>query len=139
MYYLSRSKFVRSSYFLEVAAIEKNLDSSNPGTSKHPHMSNRIYDKLDSEYRVYSILRNVSWVLKRTVSTKRLFLCIQTHFFCKTRTECKIIWKGFSDIIPCVQFSFCFLRLQFYFVNYVIVSCELPYYNSFDHRMLLKN
>ena len=49
------------------------------------------------------------------------------------------VWKGFSDIIPCVQFSFCFLRLQFYFVNYVIVSCELPYYNSFDHRMLLKN
>ena len=49
------------------------------------------------------------------------------------------LWKGFSDEIPCVQLCFCFLRLQFYFVNYVIVSCELPYYNSFDHRMLLKN
>ena len=49
------------------------------------------------------------------------------------------LWKGFSDEIPCVQFSFCFLRLQFYFVNYFIVSCELPYYNSFDNRMLLKN
>ena len=48
------------------------------------------------------------------------------------------VWKGFSDIIPCVQFSFCFLRLQFYFVNYVIVSCELPYNNSFGHRMLLQ-
>ena len=61
--------------------------------------------------------------------------------FGKTVSENKadILWKGFSDIIPCVQFSFCFLRLQFYFVNYVIVSCELPYYNSFDHRMLLKN
>ena len=59
-------------------------------------------------------------------------------FHCITVPTC--IWKGFSDIIPCVQFSFCFfLRLQFYFVNYVIVSCELPYYNSFDHRMLLKN
>ena len=34
---------------------------------------------------------------------------------------------------------FVFLRLQFYFVNYVIVSCELPYYNSFGQRMLLKN
>ena len=54
-------------------------------------------------------------------------------------SACSDLWKGFSDIIPCVQFSFCFLRLQLYFVNYVIVSCELPYYNSFDHRMLLKN
>ena len=66
-----------------------NLDSSNPGTSKHPHMSNRIYEILDSEYRVHFLVCNVSWVLKRTVSTKRLFLCIQTHF-CNTRTECKI-------------------------------------------------
>ena len=49
------------------------------------------------------------------------------------------IWKGFFDEILCVQFVFCFLRLQFYFVNYVIVSCELPYFNSFDQRMLLKN
>ena len=49
------------------------------------------------------------------------------------------VWKGFSDETLCVQFSFCFLRLQFYFVNYAILSCELPYYNSLDHRMLLKN
>ena len=49
------------------------------------------------------------------------------------------VWKGFSDETPCVHFSFCFLRLQFYFVNYVIVSCELPYYNSFGQRMVLKN
>ena len=51
----------------------------------------------------------------------------------------KNLWKGLSDEIICVQFSFCFLRLQFYFSNYVIVSCELPYYNSFGQRMLLKN
>ena len=49
MYYLSRSKFIRCSDFLEVAAIEYNIDSSNPGTSKHPYISNRIYDTLDSE------------------------------------------------------------------------------------------
>ena len=30
---------------------------------------------------VYFLICNVSWVLKRTVSTKRLFLCIQTHIF----------------------------------------------------------
>ena len=35
-----------------------------------------------------------------------------------------ILWKGFSDKILCVQFSFCFLR--FYFINNVVVSCELP-------------
>ena len=49
VYYLSRSKFVRCSYFLEVAATEYNLDNSNPGISKHPHMSNRIYDTLDCD------------------------------------------------------------------------------------------
>ena len=49
IYYLSRSKFVCCSYFLEVSAIEYNIDSSNPGTSKHPHMSNRVYGPLDSE------------------------------------------------------------------------------------------
>ena len=36
-------------YFLDVAAIEYNIDSSNPGTSKHPHMSNRIHDRLYSD------------------------------------------------------------------------------------------
>ena len=30
---------------------------------------------------VYFLICYVSWVLKRTVSTKRLFLCIQTHIF----------------------------------------------------------
>ena len=49
MYYLSRSKFVRCSYFLDVAAIKYNIDSSKPGTSKHPHMSNRINNTLDSD------------------------------------------------------------------------------------------
>ena len=33
-------------------------------------MSNRIYETLDSEYRVYFLICNVPWVLKRTVSTK---------------------------------------------------------------------
>ena len=51
----------------------------------------------------------------------------------------KYVWNKIPADTLCVQFSFCFLRLQFYFVNYVIVSCELPYYNSFDQRMLLKN
>ena len=40
-------------FALELAAIELNLDSSNPGTSKHPYMSNRIYETLDSEYIGY--------------------------------------------------------------------------------------
>ena len=30
---------------------------------------------------VYFLICNVSGVLKRTVSSKRLFLCIQTHIF----------------------------------------------------------
>ena len=50
-----------------------------------------------------------------------------------------LVWKGFSDKLLVSILVFVFLRLQFYFVNYVIVSCELPYYNSFGQRMLLKN
>ena len=53
--------------------------------------------------------------------------------------HCIFVWNKIPADTLCVQFSFCFLRLQFYFVNYVIVSCELPYYNSFDQRMMLKN
>ena len=34
---------------------------------------------------------------------------------------------------------FVFLSLQFNFVKYVIVACELPKDNSLDQRMLLKN
>ena len=34
---------------------------------------------------------------------------------------------------------FVFLSLQFDFVKYVIVVCELPKDNSLDQRMLLKN
>ena len=44
----------------------------------------------------------------------------------KTHNFPIFLWKGFSDETPCVHFSFCFfLRLQFYFVNYVIyhVNC----------------
>ena len=37
--------------------------------------------------------------------------------------------------IPCIQFSFCLLGLQFYFINYVIISCELAYDNSLNQRM----
>ena len=45
----------------------------------------------------------------------------------------------FPAEILCVQFSFCFFSLQFNFVKYVIVACELPNDNSLDQRMLLKN
>ena len=34
---------------------------------------------------------------------------------------------------------FVLLSLQFNFVKYVIVACELPNDNSLDQRMLLKN
>ena len=68
-------------FALEVAAIELNLDSSNPGTSKHPYMSNRIYETLDSEYRVYFLICNVSWVLKRTVSTKHACFSVFKRIF----------------------------------------------------------
>ena len=36
----------------------RTLDSSNPGTSKHPHMSNRIYETFDSEYGIFLIIPN---------------------------------------------------------------------------------
>ena len=42
--------------------------------------------------------------------------------------------KFYVSILVCV-----FLSLQFYFVKYVIVACELPNDNSLDQRMLLKN
>ena len=57
MYYISRSKFVRCSYFLEVAAKEYTIDSSNQRTSKHPHMSNRIYDTV--RFRIQGIFLNM--------------------------------------------------------------------------------
>ena len=75
---------------LEVAAIEYNHDSSNPGTSMHPHMSNRIYETLDSEYRVYFLICNVSWVLKRTVSTKRLLCVFKRTFFVRLGTSVRL-------------------------------------------------
>ena len=67
-------------FALEVAAIELNLDSLNPGTSKYPYMPNRNYEILDSEYRVYFLICNVSWLLKRTVSMKRLFFAFSSAF-----------------------------------------------------------
>ena len=39
----------------------------------------------------------------------------------------------FPPILHAYKFVFAFL------VNYVIVSCDLPYYNSFHQWMLLKN
>ena len=42
--------------------------------------------------------------------------------------------KFYVSILVCL-----FLSLQFYFVKYVIVACELPNDNSLDQRMLLKN
>ena len=47
-----------------------------------------------------------------------------------------------SDFPPKFYVSilvFVFLSLQFSFVKYVIVACELPNDNSLDQRMLLKN
>ena len=78
--YLSKSNNL-DRFALEVAAIEFNLDSSNPGRSKHPYMSNRIYETLDSEYRVYFLICNVSWVLKRTVSTKHACFSVFKRIF----------------------------------------------------------
>ena len=51
----------------------------------------------------------------------------------------KIYGRDYPTKFVVSNLVFVFLRLQFYFVNYVIVSCELPYYNKFDQRMLLKN
>ena len=76
MYYLSRSKFVRCSYFLEVTAIEYNIDSSNPGTSRHPHMSNRIYDTLDSDKRVYFVI----FIQKNRLSEPPVFVYSNAYF-----------------------------------------------------------
>ena len=60
----------------------------------------RIYNTLDSEYIVYFFICNVSWVLKRTVSTKRLFLCIQTHIFVRLGPSVRLEEKNnFFDSI----------------------------------------
>ena len=93
MYYLSRNKFVRCSYFLDVGAIGYNLNSSNPGTSKHPHMSNRIYDTLDSEYRVYflTFLNMQCFVgTKKNRLHETLVLCIQTHIFVRLKPSVRL-------------------------------------------------
>ena len=66
-----------------------NLDSSNPGTSKHPHMSNRIYETFDSEYGIFLNMQCFVGTQKNRLN-ETLVLCIQTHIFCKNRTECKI-------------------------------------------------
>ena len=41
------------------------------------------------------------------------------------------VWKVKSDIIQCIHLCFCMLAISFYFVNCVIISCELYYDNSF--------
>ena len=35
------------------------------------------------------------------------------------------VWKVKSDIIQCIHLCFCMLAISFYFVNCVIMSCEL--------------
>ena len=76
-------------------------------------------------------------VYKEVISKVVFFYEISTFdAFCVPVRLTYPIWKRFSNEILCVQFSF-FLRLQFYFVNYVIVSCSLPNDNSLDQRMLL--
>ena len=43
----------------------------------------------------------------------------------RNKIECSVIWKVKSDIIQCIHLCFCMLAISFYFVNCVIVSCEL--------------
>ena len=91
---------------------------------------------LDSIYHMTNTFKSHFWRKNVMILSSCTQRCYGRNYVSRKSIN---LWKGFSDEIPCVQFSICFLRLQFYFVNYVIVSCELPYYNSFDHRMLLKN
>ena len=64
---------------------------------------------------------------------------VQSVLFAFCKHKISLLWKDFPAEILCVQFSFCFFSLQFNFVKYVIVACELPKDNSLDQRMLLKN
>ena len=104
MYCLSRSKFERSSYFLlgpsllglsflKAAAI--NLGCLNPGTSKHPHMSNRIYDPLDSEYRVYFLICYMFRGHSKEQSQRNTCFCVfKGIFFVRLRPSVKLEEPG---------------------------------------------
>ena len=49
----------------------------------------------------------------------------------KNLSSCRFLWKVESDNIQCIHLCFCMLAISFYFVNCVIISCELYYDNSF--------
>ena len=62
--------------------------------------------------------------------------CFDHHLQCL-----ELIWYR-RDFPPKFYVSilvFVFLSLQFNFVKYVIVACELPNDHSLDQRMMLKN
>ena len=42
------------------------------------------------------------------------------------------IWKVKTDNSLCIHLCFCMLPISFYFVNCVMISCELYYDNMFD-------
>ena len=81
-------------------------------------MSNRIYDTLDSEYRVYFLICNVSWVLKITVSTKRLFLCFQPHIFVRLGPSVRL--EENNNYL--IQFH---LQPNSFYVKLLKVRCEM--------------
>ena len=62
------------------------LDSSNPGTPKHRHMSNRIYDTLDSEYRAYFFICSLVGTQKNRLKETLVFV-YSNVYFCKTQNE----------------------------------------------------
>ena len=57
--------------------------------------------------------------------TKNIFC----YVFCQQYSS--ILWKVKTDNIQCIHLCFCMLAISFYFVNCVIISCELYYDNSF--------
>ena len=75
-------------------------------------------------------------LLKRIMSSRKPFHPLQCGFQkgmgCTYRRDFPP--KFYVSILV-----FVFLSLQFNFVKYVIVACELPNDNSLDQRMLLKN
>ena len=71
---------MRYSYFLEVAAIELNLDSSNPGTSMQTHMSNRINETFDSEYGIFRNMQCFMGTQKNRLNEKHVFVYSNTYF-----------------------------------------------------------
>ena len=43
----------------------------------------------------------------------------------KNENRLLYLWKVKSDIIQCIHLCICMLAISFYFVNCVIISCEL--------------